>query len=610
MSKKLIGEFTSKNNLIDMGDIYVIDEAYISVVKPTLVYYSLDNVRFFKTNVTIVNKKFFFKNLVARYIKFDFDCILKVYQGKGYIGKSEKKWTKLFVRNQFWVGGDGLYSFNLTGKDNYLADKNDVTLCVFGDTFNCTLSKDFVRLEPLAMPNNSYCLIDSTDINKAKAEFYINEDDRGHCRPFLSVNNDLGYKGTLASNLVNYNNENNWLSGINPKNDIEIEFDLYDYEHLDYLKVYNYFIESEKDFFYQNRGVKYIDLYIDDVFKQRVKISKASFIKKGLNFTKIKINQLCKKVKFVISNKNGIGNYHGTNGHESFFGLNKVYFYTKDKNIVNEINVKTNSEFLKEDKHAWFWMQDGVILNNKLYSLPLVVTSDTTKPEGFQFNVEGIGTISIDIKDNKPDFTSVKQEMTLFYKTINKKTYTLGAAFYNNSFHSSEKNPDGYIYIYGYLSTGNLESGNQLIVGRVKEDEFTNRNKWRFFNGFDWVNELEKAKPLVNHISCEFSLHYDLGKYILVFTYDVQSPYIAYATSSTPYGPFDETRIAYVCKEKLCPHMYLYNAKAHPHLSKAGRLLVSYNVNTSDFSENIKYGRTYGPRFVTLKRIGGKEDEN
>ena len=94
-----------------------------------------------------------------------------------------------------------------------------------------------------------------------------------------------------------------------------------------------------------------------------------------------------------------------------------------------------------------------------------------------------------------------------------------------------------------------------------------------------------------------------------MFTYDVQSRYIAYATSDTPYGPFSETRIAYVCKENLCPHMYLYNAKAHPHLSNEGDILVSYNINTSNFDENINFGRTYGPRFLNLKRIGGKNDE-
>ena len=37
-------------------------------------------------------------------------------------------------------------------------------------------------------------------------------------------------------------------------------------------------------------------------------------------------------------------------------------------------------------------------------------------------------------------------------------------------------------------------------------------------------------------------------------------------------------------------------------VSKEGELLVSYNINTSNFSENIQYGRTYGPRFIKLRK--------
>ena len=48
--------------------------------------------------------------------------------------------------------------------------------------------------------------------------------------------------------------------------------------------------------------------------------------------------------------------------------------------------------------------------------------------------------------------------------------------------------------------------------------------------------------------------------------------------------------------------MYIYNAKGHPHLSKENNLLVSYNINTSNFDENINFGRTYGPRFINLRK--------
>lgn len=613
MNKKLIGEFSSNNLILDLGKVEVLGECLLLEGCPKEISFSLDNVRYFKSTIEVRENKIDFKNLVARFIRFDCEVKIVFYQGVGYIGVANEKWDKVFVQNQYWVGGDGLFSFNLTSKDNYSAKEDETTLCVFGDTFACTLSDDLVRLSPLAMPNNSYCIIHSKNPEKANAEFYICEDEMGHCKAYLEPTNELAYEGTTASNLVNYNKEYieyNYLSGINPKKEIVIEFDLNGEEEVDYIEVFNYFLQSPIDYRYQDRGVKLLDLYIDDKFVKKVELTKASFELKGMNSTKILINQNCQKVKFVISNEIGVGNFNGANGNEGFFGLNKVYFYRKDKTLIQEVEVKANSEFLKNDKHAWFWLQDGVVIDGHLYSLPYVVTSDTTQPEGFQFRIEGISLIDIDVKDGKVNFANNKQKKTNLYQKSNDVTYNFGCGFYNNSYSSNEVNPDGYVYIYGYLkSLHEFDKGNQLIVARVKEEEFTNINKWKYFNGKEFVSTLEEAKPLVGHVSCELSLHYDSGKYILVFTYDVQSRYIAYATSDTPYGPFSETRIAYVCKENLCPHMYLYNAKAHPHLSNEGDILVSYNINTSNFDENINFGRTYGPRFLNLKRIGGKNDE-
>ena len=117
MKGKFIGEFSSNNCVIDLQEINVLGEAIIDVVKPTEIYYSLDNVRYFKSQAKIKSNQFSFDNLIARFIKLDYDFKIKIYEGCGYIGKSNKKWDKVFVQNQYWVGGDGLFSFNLTGND-------------------------------------------------------------------------------------------------------------------------------------------------------------------------------------------------------------------------------------------------------------------------------------------------------------------------------------------------------------------------------------------------------------------------------------------------------------------------------------------------------------
>lgn len=605
---KSIGKFFSKNNIIDFQDIICIDKAIIVTLKTTEFLYSLDNIRYFKTKVVIENGYILFNNLVCRYLKLPYDFEIEVFQGSGYIGEANKDWTDLFATNNYWVGGDGLYSFNLNGHDNYNSEEYIKTLCVFGDTFFCTLGHNQSRLSPLAMPNNSYCIINHKNPKKAKVDFYINEDEYGHCKAYLEPNNDLCFSGTMASNLVNQNlgdNDLNYLSGYAPKNKIEIEFDLNGEYLIDYIDVYNYFVDSDIDLNYQNRGIKNVDIYLDEKFLKSEVIAKASFVEKGKNFTRITIDSNCRNIKFVIDNHLGIGNYYGTDGKEPFFGLNKVLFHQKNGNYLIDVLAKSNSEFLKKNKNAWFWLQDGIVIKDKLYSLPFVVTSDLTQPEGFQFKIEGISLVEINVKDGNIDFEHNYQKMTNLYQEKSTRNICMGCAFFDNSLSSNEERQDGYIYIYGYQKEFGSDKGNQLIVARVLPENIKDINKWSYFDGQNFVDDYSKVQPILDHVSCEMSVHYENGKYMAIFTYDVQSRYIAYAFSETPYGPFSETRIAYVCPENMCDHMYLYNAKAHPHLSREGDILVSYNINTSVFEENIKFGRVYGPRFINLKRIGG-----
>jgi hypothetical protein len=49
------------------------------------------------------------------------------------------------------------------------------------------------------------------------------------------------------------------------------------------------------------------------------------------------------------------------------------------------------------------------------------------------------------------------------------------------------------------------------------------------------------------------------------------------------------------------PYIFIYNAKAHPHLSTSEKLLISYNVNTFDFWDHFTNADIYRPRFITLE---------
>ena len=69
-----------------------------------------------------------------------------------------------------------------------------------------------------------------------------------------------------------------------------------------------------------------------------------------------------------------------------------------------------------------------------------------------------------------------------------------------------------------------------------------------------------------------------------------------------PDGPARTARKIWHCPEPdRDPDIFVYNAKAHPHISAPGELLISYNVNTFDFFDHFKYADIYRPRFIRLR---------
>jgi len=91
------------------------------------------------------------------------------------------------------------------------------------------------------------------------------------------------------------------------------------------------------------------------------------------------------------------------------------------------------------------------------------------------------------------------------------------------------------------------------------------------------------------------------GQFILVFQKDALGHDIAIKLGDSPVGPFGEVVSIYTCPEPaIDPDIFVYNAKAHPHLSDSDELLISYNVNTFDFWDHFAHADIYRPRFIKL----------
>jgi hypothetical protein len=92
------------------------------------------------------------------------------------------------------------------------------------------------------------------------------------------------------------------------------------------------------------------------------------------------------------------------------------------------------------------------------------------------------------------------------------------------------------------------------------------------------------------------------GRYALVFQVDGMSSSVGLRLGLSPTGPFGPVIQLWECPEvKENKRYFTYNAKAHPNLSGPGELLISYNVNSFDFFNQIKINpNLYRPRFIKI----------
>ena len=239
-----------------------------------------------------------------------------------------------------------------------------------------------------------------------------------------------------------------------------------------------------------------------------------------------------------------------------------------------------------------YWLQDGIVIDNKLY---LTAFTPDARWKPTQIDLITIPLLSsetfdwekVTIAERFPLFAENEQYQLLFGVGILDHSAT-----------------DGYIYVYGYRDT--LRGGRKhLVAARVKPESYADGKQWRFWNGKDWVKDCTETfrdeALLAERVSTELSVTpIAKDKFLLVFTQDVMSDRIAYKVGSSPIGPFGETVVFYRALEPqaMGEGIYVYNAKAHPHLSAPGLLLVSYNVNR--LGSLPRNANEYRPRFIEL----------
>lgn len=248
----------------------------------------------------------------------------------------------------------------------------------------------------------------------------------------------------------------------------------------------------------------------------------------------------------------------------------------------------------------YYWLGDGFVnssVDSTLYIFAYRIRN--IEQDFFPFEQLGVSLIAIP-RGSKPPFEDHKQYETPFFYPApgGLGDVTWGSAILANTAAAGVPNPDGYIYVYGVQGFYK-----EMLVCRVLPVDIEDFDAYRFWNGASWTADKHEAKPILKGVSNELSMSaMQDGRYVIAYQNESLSPEVAVQLAKGPAGPFYPKKIVYSApqvNEDL--DYFAYNAKAHPHLAPSNKLLISYNMNSFDFFNDVLSDpNLYRPRFVEV----------
>lgn len=232
-----------------------------------------------------------------------------------------------------------------------------------------------------------------------------------------------------------------------------------------------------------------------------------------------------------------------------------------------------------EEEGWWYWPGHGVVRNDTLEVALFGFKNVGGGAWGFEYTSIDIARFSL------PDIRLLSIERKVETPTVN-----YGASILED---------DGYYYLYGAEKDGLLK---YLHLARVPVGEGLAGN-WAYFDGTDWAAEPERSARLFANVSEQFSVFQYEGQYFLLTQHHILGEEIYMYRSEAPAGPFTEKTLIY-CTPQTEGDIFTYNAFAHTQFLNDGALLVSYNVNSFNFSDVFTNADNYRPYFVWVRGWG------
>ncbi|MEJ7585975.1 MAG: DUF4185 domain-containing protein [Ferruginibacter sp.] len=249
----------------------------------------------------------------------------------------------------------------------------------------------------------------------------------------------------------------------------------------------------------------------------------------------------------------------------------------------------------------YYWLGDGFFNHATDSTIYIFAYRVKNVPGGiYPFDDVGLSLIAIP-KNSKPPFENQRQADVPFFLKDSRGNgkVVFGISVMANTKEAGAPQPDGYIYVYGVRG-----DKKELLVARIAAAAFEKFDEWKFWDGTSWNQDINAASALTEGVSNEMSVSLvDDGRVIAAYQLKGNTPDVVIQVGKSPQGPFQPLKKVWSTPEIYEGlDFYTYNAKAHPHLSKPGELLISYNVNSFNFLEDIiKHPYHLRPRFITVK---------
>lgn len=256
-----------------------------------------------------------------------------------------------------------------------------------------------------------------------------------------------------------------------------------------------------------------------------------------------------------------------------------------------------------DEGSRWYWPGHGFAVGNNLYIFQQVMFSGDG-PAGWNFYydethilqyslpdlpLKPVRDVAIPFKDNPPLTPSPETPLIHF-----------GAAALN------DLDGTGFLYIYAQTDIENdIDPVTEVYVARTTETGLF--SSWEYWNGSSWSPDQNSVAALSGlssvPVSSQFNVFKLEDKYVLIAQNKTWNSGEIYTfTSDNPWGSWGHKTLIYKIPGLASPNWYSYNAMAHPQFEKDGMILISYNVNTSEFAEQKTNVESYRPRFFWVEK--------